>query len=126
MRLPVVLAVAAGLILGAAAFATPARAMCAYNRTNVEIAQFWLKCGWDCWNQWDYVEAGGHRCRPSKSGKLTVKITTRSEDPTCSVEVDKHGWVSVTGKNMGAMDQYTVTSKHSDGSVRSTCYIYID
>ena len=80
-------------------------------------------CGAFCHNVWT-IPPSGHKCRPGKGGKVTVRVMDRNDrdqidDDNCQVKVDKHGWVTVyqDGKKV------TVKSKHKGGLVREECHL---
>ena len=105
------------LLMSAALSPTLSQAMCVYNGSPDDyVFSAYFKCGTFCHNNWQYVYS--HQCRPGKAGTLTVSDNAGS----CSLPVDKHGWVTVkvSGFN-GAAWSITAVSKHSDGSERTSC-----
>ena len=96
--------------------------MCVYNHTN-GWQNVYLDCGTCCHNHWDHLESGSHACRPGKGGKVSVYFSAQNDALNCKVEVDKHGWVSLSEKNYGAITRYIAKSKHSNGSTKQTCHV---
>ena len=98
--------------------ATTARAMNVYNDTALQ-AQLPVSfvCGLFCGNDW-MISAGDMRSRPNTSGYIFASAPSYGGTYGCSVDVDKHGWVTATGSDERSI---LLTSYHQDGSVRTTC-----
>jgi len=115
-RISLACGVAIMLSLGFLAVSSQAEACCIYNNTKYLLFTNHL-------GDWT-IGPSDHRCTEGTGGKVALYLMDDSGHKrfsnTLTIEVDKHGWVSVYKKSG---ESWRVVSKRKDGSVKDVKYL---
>ncbi len=95
------------------------QACCIYNNSSYP-----LQVDWSLINEW-IISPSNHRCTNGTGGHVNISLLDglRKKELTNvkGVDIDDHGWLSVYKKEN---NRWKAVSKHKDGSVKSTTYLY--